>query len=238
MNTFRLIPHTQITAEMYQDYNINQDDFENKVQRWIERGIGLMHLDGYFEIAYQFADVEDYIAPLPCDSKYIRVVLSNVQEQVTRLPLTRDIALGGNFDRIAAHNTFRGSINFNSLKTNFEEGRVMYIYDRPPTDDEGNLLIPDNHEVIEALTYWIIYKMSLSGYKHPVISFDRAEAKWNALYPRARNIVNFPTIEEMHRFTQMRNNPIFLDIIDEEWNIRDERVLQSIINEVTINGGF
>lgn len=223
MNRHTLISTKQLIGEMYQDFNITNDDWVNKAQRWIERGMGLMKIDGYFEIARSFQDVKDYIAPLPCDQKYIIVTLSNINGLITRLPITRDLALGANFDMIETHSTYRGAFNYNGLRTNFEEGRVLFIYYRNPIDQEGNLLIPDSHEIMEALQFFIIYKMSLSGYKHPVIDISTAEAKWKELYPRARNVVNFPSIEEMHRLTQMANNPLFLDIIDEEWNIITDR---------------
>jgi hypothetical protein len=114
----------------------------------------------------------------------------------------------------------------------------MYVYHRNPVDSEGNLLVPDSHEVIEALNFFLIYKMSLGGYSHPKISMEMAEAKWNVLYPRARNIVNFPSIEEMHRLTQMNNNPLFLNIIDEEWNIRSNRELEDLQTNILGSGGF
>lgn len=238
MNRHKLISSKQVIAELYQDFNISNDDWFNKAQRYMERGMGLMHIDGYFEIARQFKDVEDFVAPLPCDHKYIVVVLSNVGGTITRLPITRDLALGADFTRIQTHKTYRGAFNFNQLRTNFETGRVMYLYYRNPVDAEGNLLIPDSHEVIEALNFFLVYKMSLSGYKHPVIDMEMAERKWKELYPRARNMVNFPSIEEYHRLTQMTNNPLFLNIIDEEWNIVSNRELEDLQTNILGSGGF
>ncbi len=238
MNRNRLISSKQIIAEMYSDYNISNDDWVNKAQRHMARALALMHLDGYYELAWKFEDVVEFRAPLPCDERYTVVVLSNVGGTITRLPLTRDLALGADFSKIQTHKTYRGAINNNNLRTNFEDGIVMFLYYRNPVDDEGNLLIPNNDEVMEALPYFIIYKMSLSGYKHPVISIDRAEAKWKELYPRARNIVNFPSIEEMHRLTQVTNNPLVLNLIDEEWNIVADRTLEDLNNNILGSGGF
>ena len=220
MNGFRLISSKAIIAELYSDFNITSDDWVHKAQRHMARGLGIMKVDGFHEIAYHLEEVLEFNAPLPCDSKYVLVVLSNSTGRITRLPLTRDVALGKDFSQIATHTIHKGTINFNSLRTNFKDGTVMYIYKRLPCDDEGNLLIPDNDDVKEALPYFLISKLSLSGYKHPVIDIDRAEAKWKELYPIAKNSMNYYSVEEAHRFTQMNNNPLYINNIDEEWEGR------------------
>jgi hypothetical protein len=44
------------------------------------------------------------------------------------------------------------------------------------------------------------------------------------LYPRGRNSANYPSIEEIDRLTKMTTNPLFINIIDEEWNVGDEGI--------------
>lgn len=218
MNGFKLISSKQIIGELYSDFNITNDDWVNKAQRHMARALGIMKIDGYYERALHITNVMDYNAAIPCDSKHIIMVLAKINGVIKRLPLTRALALGDNYEQIACHSIYQGAINFNSLRTNFQEGTIGYIYYRIPTDGNGDLLIPDNDDVLEALPYFIIYKLSLGGYKHPVISMDKAEAKWRELYPRARNSMNYPSIEERDRLCKMNVNPLFINIIDEEWN--------------------
>ena len=237
MNGFRLISSKSLIAELYSDFNITMDDFVNKAQRHMARALGLMKIDGYYERAFHCATVAEFNAPLPCDQKYLIAVLSNAGGKVTRLPLTRALALGADFTGIAFHSIHQGAINFNGLRTNFQDGTVMYVYYRMPVDDEGDLLIPDNDDVLEALPYYILYRLSLSGYKHPVISMDKAEAKWRELYPRARNSMNYPSVEEMHRFTKMNTNPLFMDIINEEWESDSSTIATAVADYITsLNG--
>lgn len=230
---YKLISSKSIIGEMYSDFNITNDDWVNKASRYISRALGLMKIDGYYEIAYHMEEVQEFNAPLPCDDKYILAVLFSTGGQVTRLPLTNSLALGMDFSKIATHSIYQGRVNTNYLRTNFQNGTVLYIYYRIPKDDCGYLLIPDNADVLEALPYYLIYRMSLSGYKHPVISLEKAEAKWALLYPRARNSMNFPTIEEMHRMAQMHNNPLYINNIDEEWNIGSSCSTTDIITYIT-----
>lgn len=222
MNGFRLISSKTIIGELYSDFNITNDDWTGKAQRHMARALGLMKIDGYYEIGFHMENVAEFNAPLPCDTKYILAVLSNASGTITRLPLTRSLPLGANFSNIAYHNTFKGRINFNTLRTNFETGTVMYIYYRIPKGEDGGLLIPDNDDVLEALPYYLIYKMSLSGYKHPVIDINTADAKWRELYPRARNSMNYPSVEEIHQFTKINTCPLFFDAIDENWGATPE----------------
>lgn len=217
MEGFNLISSNQIIGELFSDFNIDNDDWVAKAQRHIERALGIMRIDGFYEKTYKIETVGNYNAPLPCDNKYLLAVLTNAGGQVSRLPLTKSLALGMDFSNIAYHTILQGRINANNLKTNFEEGQVLYIYYTLPKNSEGDLLIPDNPLVLEALPYFMIYKLSLSGYKHPIISLDRALQMWESLYPKARNSMNYPSLEEMDRFTKMNTNPIFGDIINEDW---------------------
>ncbi len=128
-----------------------------------------------------------------------------------RLPLTSSLVIGKQFEHIRQSNNAKGYINGNRLHTNFETGKVMFVYYRPPLDSEGFPMIPDFGLTIEALNFWIIAKMSMGGFQHPVFSYDKAWAKWMELYPQARNKVNYPSLEEMQSFTEMINNPIIGD---------------------------
>lgn len=128
-----------------------------------------------------------------------------------RLPLSNSLVIGQPFEHIGCCNNARGYVRHDRLHTNFETGRVLYVYFRPPLDDEGYPLVPDFGLSIEALNYWIIYKMSIGGFRHPVITFDTALSMWNNLYPQARNRINYPSLEEMQGFTEMINNPIIGD---------------------------
>lgn len=221
MKDIRLISSKIITAELYQDFNIDNDDWVNKINRHIERALGLMRIDGFYIKKTLIEDVEEFKAPLPCDAKYVMAVLYN-QGCLTRLPLTRHVGLGVNFAGITAHTTLKGAIENNYLHTNFEKGKIMYVYYGVPLDDCGDILIPDCPEVLEALPYFIIQKLSLSGYKHPIIDYKMAKEEWRTLYPIARNKMNYWSIEEAHQFTKMNTNPLFIDIIDEEWNTGEE----------------
>lgn len=229
MAQFNLISSKQIIGELFSDFNIENDDWVNKAQRHIARAMGIMRVDGFYEIKYSNQEVKEFSSPLPCDLKYLITVLSESNGCTGRLPLTKSLSLGKDFSDLALHTHQQGSINFNSLRTNFETGKVMFIYYGLPVDEEGDLLIPNNSDVLEALPYFIIYKLSLSGYKHPVINMDTAYQMWNRLYPIARNSANYPSIEEMESFTTMNTNPLLVDIINKDWITGTQGSLDTVI---------
>lgn len=229
MSQFRLISSKQLIAELFTDYDISNTDWVEKAQRHIARGLGIMRIDGFFVKAYCTSNVENFKAPLPCDAKYILAVLVRNNNSICRLPLTTSNSLGVDFSSIPVHSINQGGIEFNYLNTNFEKGEVIFLYHALPVNDEGDLMIPDNDDVLEALPYFVLYKLSLSGYKHPAISIDRAEKKWEILYPRARNSANFPSLEQMDRLTKMATNPLFINILDEDFqNVSNEGIVTII----------
>jgi hypothetical protein len=217
MSQYSLVSSKQLIAELFTDFNVSNTDWVEKAQRHMARGLGIMKIDGFLIKKLHYACVEEFKVPLPCDAKYILAVLVRHNGCIYRLPLTTSLSLGVDFKDLALHNIYQGGIEFNYLNTNFEQGEIIFLYYALPVNDEGDLMIPSNEDVLEALPYFVIYKLSLGGYKHPVISMDMADSKWALLYPRGRNSANFPSLEQMDRLTKMRNNPLFINILDEDW---------------------
>lgn len=248
MKEVKFISSNAVIGELYQDFNIPGSEWVHKAKRWIDRGISLMELGGYYERATLWEDVEEYSAPLPCDRRYLPLILvegltdstcdtglpiatapaansidvngetiNAVYQNTTlfRLPLSNSFVIGKPFSDVRSCSSARGYINFDRLHTNFEKGRVLYVYFRPPLDSDGYPMVPDLDLVSEALNYWVIYKMSLGGYKHPLIDMDKAYDMWRTLYPQAKNKFNFPSIEEMHGLTTMLHAPILTDWTNE-----------------------
>lgn len=227
-----------VIGELFADFNINQTDFVSNVYRWVARAIDMMELEGYYKLKLTRIKVEEGRCPIPCDAKYLGVVLmrgygidtmvqsnnagdmpydldvDNIQlNQYLRVPIRESFIYGTKFSNaIRDSETVKGYINNNWLYLNVDSGHVYFAYFAPPCDKEGYPMIVDNEWVEEALPFYIIYRMCLSGYKHPVISMEYAKQEWDRLYPRARNSVNFPDIEEMQQLTEMRNNPILGDL--------------------------
>lgn len=172
---------------------------------------GLTIADSSSAVPIATAPAANYV---DADGNTISATVSNIGS-LLRLPLSNSLVVGKAFNNLAPHQAARGYISHDRLHTNFEEGKVLFVYYKVPVDDEGFPMVPDYALSIEALNYWIIYKMSLGGYKHPVIDFKTALTMWNSLYPQAKNRINYPSLEEMQGVTAMLNNPIMGDWANE-----------------------
>lgn len=234
----KLISSKSVIGELYSDFNITQSDFVSKSQRWVQRAMEMMQLVGYFKLRVTANMVKEGRCPLPCDIKYLGAVLGQSYDQSTivqsssygdfpydldannininqysRIPIRESFIYGTKFTNAFQEGVgVKGYINNNWLNLNIDEGKVYFIYFAPPCDDEGYPMIVQDAWVEEALPFYVIYRMCLSGWKHPVISMEYAENKWNTLYPRASNSVNFPDVEEMQQITEMNNNPMLGDL--------------------------
>jgi len=206
----KLISSKKVIAEMFSDFNIINSDFTGKAFRFIEKAICLMEIDTYYTRRVQKVLIEDFRGELPCDLKQLVTVLDNINFP-SRLPIKEGFTHNKAFRDVPLHPSRKGIIEDGYIKTNYEEGEVFVMYLGIPKDKEGYPLLPDNEFVLEAIPFYIIQRLGYSGYVHPVISREEAEMKWEKLSPRARNSVNFPTIEEMQSFTEAMTNPLLGD---------------------------
>lgn len=243
MSKFNLVSSKQLIAELFTDFNITGTDWVNKAQRHINRAIELMQISGYFEFKTSFDLVEDGKVIMPCDNKYLIGVLVKSNGNVCRLPLTTELTFDEKLNGLIYHQYDKGYVNNNYLYTTFNEGEVCFLYFGIPTDDCGDLMIPDNAELFEAIPYYIIYRLSFSGYKHPAIEPRDAYQMWQTLYPRAANSMNYPSIEEMQHFTEVNTNPLYIDVLrcgDVDFKTladRFQRKYDTAVGGSLLNGG-
>lgn len=213
MSKFNLVSSKQLIAELFTDFNITGTDWVNKSQRHITRAIELMQVDGYFEFKSSFNLVDEGKVLIPCDNKYLIGVMVRNGTGICRLPLTTELTFDEKLNGLIYHQHDKGYINNNYLYTTFNKGEVVFLYFGLPTDEEGDLMIPDNAELFEAIPYYVIYRLGFSGYKHPMIAPRDAFQMWETLFPRASNSMNYPSIEEMQHFTEVNTNPLYIDIL-------------------------
>jgi hypothetical protein len=114
----------------------------------------------------------------------------------------------------------------NGIITHLASGAVRFHYKKFPIDDEGFPLIPDNQDFLEAIQWWLIRCIILSGTPHPTIDFKMADSLWVRYCGKAQN-AGFPDIPKMEAF---KDN--FLRIIPRV-NMYSDFFLQSGNKEMT-----
>jgi len=211
-----LVSSKRLIAELIADYNIQGTDWLTSIHRHISRGMELMRLDGYFIRKAVKANVVNLSAKLPCDNKYLIGAVILTDNGMYRIPLKCNFALTGFLAKLAVHPNIQARTEGEYLITNVDNITIGFIYYGLPLDEEENPMIIDNAFVLEALPYFIIEKLSLSGYVHPVISREEAKAEWKEKSRIATHDVNFPSLEEMESFTQANTNPYHVYILGQE----------------------
>ena len=210
-NKINLISAEELIGEFLLDFDIQVTNYIPSLNRHIVRGIELMDIDTYFRRCSAKITIEENRGVLPCGMKYIEAIFfaDNGYPYLADIgynDLTLVAEMPSHIKRYSDVYVEEGYITFNNF-----EGEVFVVYKGLPINGKGYVLFPDDAWLKEALYYFIIYKMSLSGFKHKIISREEAYQQWNMLYPRARNSVNFPSVQEMQSFTEMWNNPLIGD---------------------------
>lgn len=94
-------------------------------------------------------------------------------------------------------------LNPNYIHASFETGEIKLHYIAFPVDDEGLPLIIDEYHYKECVFWYIVFKMLLSGYKHPELRLRDAKDLFEDELPRAQNAAKFPSIYSMDRLQNL-----------------------------------
>jgi hypothetical protein len=200
------------------EFNITDTTFSDDIPQWVEDAIGIMEVPNYYVPKYKLIKIEHYRGHLPCDIENIFGLwctnsLSKTDNinNLERLIMQNNPLIGKNIKSYNDSNHY-GSIDGRYVHTSFQKGYVYLVYKGMPLDCDGFPLVPDDPKVHEALQYYFIYRMSLSGYKHPVIDFTSALQLWEKKYPAAANNVNWMDRQDYQEFTEMWTNAILGDL--------------------------
>lgn len=189
-----------IIAKIYRDYKPNNSSWVNDAFEWMGEAIDCIRpFNGCTEQCRK-VQVVDYRAKIPCDIQFL-LGIEHCNHQLKRtgyIPAKKHCSI----NNLPYSTTESYTLNPNYIQPSFKEGWITVYYNGIATDEEGFPLIADNYEIREALSWYILMKMCLRGYKHPVVTFQMAEAQWNLHYPRAENSCKMPDIDGYDLFKQ------------------------------------
>lgn len=85
----------------------------------------------------------------------------------------------------------------------FQSGVIKIHYLGFPTDDDGYPMVPVNIFAKEAMSWYILSRLLLSGTKHPIISFPYAQDQYQKYFLIAQNDLAMPTPDKMASIKNM-----------------------------------
>lgn len=207
-------------GRLLKEYGLPDTSYIEDIPQWTEDAINIIGISNYYVNKRKLSKVEGSRTKLPCDMENIVGVFvapgfgtTLNHNNLKRLFLQNSPYFGKHKGyETLGRETGYGSINGGYLDTSFDEGYVYFAYTGIPLDDEGYPLIPRDAHLNTALQYYFINRMSLSGYKHPILDFGTSLQLWEKEYPRAGNSINWMDLQEYQDFTELWTNPIIGDL--------------------------
>lgn len=97
------------------------------------------------------------------------------------------------------------------LKFSFEEGTVTIYYFGLPLDCDGLPMIPDDDDYAEALMFYVLNRMILGGYKHPLpeMTFQTTLELFEHYMCRASNNLSIESIDDAEDFMNKWLDPTY-----------------------------
>lgn len=99
-------------------------------------------------------------------------------------------------------------INPGYIVTSFETGIIKLHYAKYPTDSEGFPLIPDVEVVKEAMMWYMMKNILMSGYEHPVFRFGDAERRYNSYREEAWVRMRDISVDQAEKMVRTMNRLI------------------------------
>lgn len=208
----------QTVGRFFKELGIDETSYINDIPQWVEDAIHIMGIPNYYVYKFQKIKITQNKGVIPCDIENLHSIYItndftgkfNVNNS-NRL-FIRNAPLIGNGLSTPICNTSYATINGNFIHTSFYEGFIYCVYTGIPLDCDGFPLVPKDAKLNEALQYYFINRMSLSGYKHPILDWKTSFQLWEKTYPEARNSVNWMDLQDYQDFTEMWNNILIGDL--------------------------
>lgn len=159
-------------------------------------------------------EVVDHKAVLPEDLKFLTMIAYYENEKyyplhITSSPFFYDKCNDDLKVCVNCQHTFAVSDNF-VITTTLKDGPIYVAYRAYPTDDEGNIMIPDDEDLKEALYHFILYKYWQKKYN---MLEEGAESRmkfylgmWGVFSAKAAGALNMPSLATMEKIKNQHNS--------------------------------
>lgn len=85
--------------------------------------------------------------------------------------------------------------NGNVIHFNIDEGEIKINYLQPLVDEQGYPLIPSDFKFKEAVLWYVLYKLILQGYQHPLVTLKEAYIMYEDFLQKYINSITLSQID-------------------------------------------
>ncbi len=223
--THSLVSTQQVIARIVSDFDIPEAAYDlPTVLDWIGDAIEHIGVFLEYSEKAVTAEVENFRWAIPCDLLEVSSVeykghplvecsttrTPSTQNTYPRDPVTTKSLFQTNAqspasftDSIKTYDEVSGNSGFcecytmrnGYLNTSIEQGCLQVTASFILTDEDGFPMVPNYVEYRDALSYYVLRKLIMRGYKHPVIGYPEADRLWNNACAAAGNTALFPNID-------------------------------------------
>lgn len=166
MVTGKYVSSNRVFDKAFRDHPFLIDNLElSDSLEWMGDIIGLMGTNSMLDKKICTIEIEDYKGKLPIDLVTIDAVRYDEGSSYVAMRYEGD-AFGASMHCSTKTENFNCSsdvtykLNNDFIFTSFEEGDIQIAYLAFPIDEQGFPLIPDDAAVIEAVTWYLAYKIA------------------------------------------------------------------------------
>ena len=194
MSIYKQVSVKRVIADVI-DRGFTTTDWYNRAPEWVGSALAYMKIHNGLISVTEEKEVVDYKCMLPC----ALVALIAIEYNGERLSYAsqKNHHDTSDFANVvyAGQNTYTLNRN-NYAQFNFETGTVKIHYKSIPVDEDGFPLVPDDERLLDALSWFVMKRIILRGFKHPELDYKMCEQMWMKTYPMAQNSVKSVNSDE------------------------------------------
>lgn len=172
---YNLISGKIIISTIYDEYNVQSRDWENRAPAWIAKALGYLGITYGLEEDVEEIHFDNYSFELPCNTKMLRAIVIDgfKLDRVTSAAFKQVGEVDSSHMQV--HNKY--ILNAGRVELQIKSGTAYVIYRKLPLDWDDNIgmwipRVPDIPEVIDNITWYVLKIILARGYSHPVYSLN------------------------------------------------------------------
>lgn len=223
-----------VIAKILRDTRLHDSSYVPDLIEWIPEAMRLMQTNYELQPAVCTIKISDNRGKMPCGLIYLEAVtylgrrlasysgisVKNGMRQVQYAPDAFVTAFKMNEEAVGpavdaslipassanAWTDHGYQIRMDYIYTTFETGEITVYFLKPPTDDQGLPLIPDQQDYKEAVYWYVRAKLIQAGYKDRAYGNDDRLAweRFELHASRAMSDISYPTVDQKQAQLEMQ----------------------------------
>lgn len=206
------IDYTPLDSVLYRaSLLLSETDFDKELfTEFATEAYKLINIVGKFQQKNCYLTITNHSATLPSDAiEVLQVGMLNPRPQ----PEPQYVPLHLSTSTITPCSdkccTPTYTLRRNTILTTFKDAKLIVSYKGLITDDDGNILIPNDESLEQALLYYILYKYWLLRY---LLKEEGSESRMNyflslySTYSKRAQSLNLPSLGEMENLRKIQSS--------------------------------